>query len=243
MNDQTSAPLAETLSALMDNQVSELELQRILKATSDDELQSLELKAIWNRYHLARAALKKDLTCLAPADFASRISAAIDAEDKLDQSPNHQSQNIKTKTSSGSAVLAINNWWANVGRVAIAASVAGAVILGVQQMQTQPGATGELVATNEKVTPLVQEPVVNLPSGINAPELTARTVAVQSGFESRPNQNRRVVFVPRQSAQPVNADEVSTYVNDLMEVHSDNAARNSGQGVLPFTRVILTEDE
>lgn len=240
MNDKTSAPLAETLSALMDNQVSELELQRILKATSDDELQSLELKAIWNRYHLARAALKKDLTCSAPADFASRISAAIDAEDKLEIV---QSQNIQVKTSGGSAVLAINNWWANVGRVAIAASVAGAVILGVQQMQTQPGATGELVASNEKVTPLVQEPVVNLPSGINAPELTARTVAVQSGFESRPNQNRRVVFVPRQSAQPVNADEVSAYVNDLMEVHSDNAARNSGQGVLPFTRVILTEDE
>jgi sigma-E factor negative regulatory protein RseA len=241
MSDQNQSHLAETISALMDNQVSELELQRILKATSEDA----ELKAVWDRYHLARAVLKKDLTHLAPVNFASRISAAIEAEDKLEivQSQNIQSQNIKTKTSGGSAVLAINNWWANVGRVAIAASVAGAVILGVQQMQTQPGAAGELVASNEKVAPLVQEPVVNLPSGINAPELTARTVAVQSGFESRPNQNRRVVFVPRQSAQPVNADEVSAYVNELMEVHSDNAARNSGQGVLPFTRVILTEDE
>jgi len=242
MNDQTSAPLAETLSALMDNQVSELELQRVLKASSDVELQSVELKATWNRFHLVRAALKNDLTPLAPADFASRINAAIEAEDKLDIT---QSQSIQTKTNAGgSAVLAINNWWANVGRVAIAASVAGAVILGVQQMQTQPGAMGELVAGNEQVAPVAQDQlVVNLPSGINAPEVTARTVAVQSGFESRPNQNRRVVFVPRQSAQPVNADEVSAYVNELMEVHSDNAARNSGQGVLPFTRVILTEDE
>jgi sigma-E factor negative regulatory protein RseA len=241
MSEQNQSHLAETLSALMDNQVSELELQRILKATAEDA----ELKAVWDRYHLTRAVLKKDLTHLAPVDFASRISAAIEAEDKLEliQSQSIQSQNIKAKASGGSAVLAINNWWANVGRVAIAASVAGAVILGVQQMQTQPSATGELVASNEKAAPLVQEPVVNLPSGINAPELTARTVAVQSGFETRPNQNRRVVFVPRQSAQPVNADEVSAYVNELMEVHSDNAARNSGQGVLPFTRVILTEDE
>jgi sigma-E factor negative regulatory protein RseA len=243
MNDQnTSSHLAaslleESLSALMDGQVSELELQRILKATSEDA----DLRAKWDRYHVAHAALKKDFTHLAPAGFASRISAAIDAEDKLEIV---QSQNLKTKTSGGSAVLAINNWWANIGRVAIAASVAGAVVLGVQQMQTQPGASSDLVASSEKMTPLVQEQsAVNLPSGINAPELTARTVAVQSGFESRPNQNRRVAFVPRQSAQPVNADEVSAYVNELMEVHSDNAARNSGQGVLPFTRVILTEDE
>ncbi len=242
MNDQNTSShladsyLAESLSALMDGQVSELELQRMLKTTSEDA----DLRARWNRYHVVHAALKKDLTCLAPADFASRISAAIDAEDKLEVV---QSQSPKTKAS-GSAVLAINNWWANIGRVAIAASVAGAVVLGVQQMQTQPGASSDLVASSEKMTPLVQEQsAVNLPSGINAPELTARTVAVQSGFESRPNQNRRVAFVPRQSAQPVNADEVSAYVNELMEVHSDNAARNSGQGVLPFTRVILTEDE
>lgn len=242
MSDQNQSHLAETISALMDNQVSELELQRILKATAEDA----ELKAVWDRYHLARAVLKKDLTHLAPVDFASRISAAIEVEDKLEfiQSQNVQAQATKAKTSGGSAVLAINNWWANVGRVAIAASVAGAVILGVQQLQTQPSVTGDLMAANEKLTPVTQEqPLVNLPSGINAPELTARTVAVQSGFESRPNQNRRVVFVPRQSAQPVNADEVSAYVNELMEVHSDNAARNSGQGVLPFTRVILTEDE
>lgn len=236
MNDQhTSSHLAESVSALMDSQISELELQRILKATSEDT----ELKAVWNRYHLARAVLKKDLTHIAPPDFASRISAAIAAEDTLSIS-----QAVAVNSKSSTAVAAMGNWWAHLGRVAIAASVAGALIVGVQQMKSQTGATNELVASSEKNIPVVQDqPAVNLPSGINAPELTARTVAVQSGFESRPHQNRRVVFVPRQSAQPVNTDEVSSYVNDLMEVHSDNAARNSGQGVLPFTRVILTEDE
>jgi sigma-E factor negative regulatory protein RseA len=235
MSEQNQSHLAETLSALMDNQASEFELQRVLKATAEDD----ELKAVWDRYHLARAALKNDLQQLAPADFASRIRAAIDTEEKLEQVAQPSIQTV----TSNSAALAVNNWWANIGRVAVAASVAGAVILGVQHLQTQPGVGGELVATTETVAPMSQEPAVNLPSGINAPELTARTVAVQSGFESRPNQNRRVVFVPRQSAQPVNPDEVSAYVNELMEVHSDNAARNSGQGVLPFTRVILTEDE
>lgn len=235
MNDQqTSSHLAESISALMDSQVSELELQRILKATSEDA----ELKAVWNRYHLARAVLKKDLSHMAPPDFASRISASIAAEDKLEIQ-----QTSANNTSSVATLKKQGSWWTSLGRVAVAASVAGAVIIGVQQMQSPVGSATEMVAATETKSVSVPEPTVNLPSGINAPELTARTVAVQSGFESRPHQNRRVLFVPRQSAQAVNADEVSTYVNDLMEVHSDNAARNSGQGVLPFTRVILTEDE
>lgn len=239
MNDQqTSSHLAESISALMDSQVSELELQRILKATSEDA----ELKAVWNRYHLAGAVLKKDLTHMASPDFASRVSAAIAAEDKLEIQPLVDSTSANN-TSSVATLKKQGNWWTSLGRVAVAASVAGAVIVGVQQMQSPVGSATEMVAATETKAMSVQEPTVNLPSGINAPELTARTVAVQSGFESRPHQNRRVLFVPRQSAQAVNADEVSTYVNDLMEVHSDNAARNSGQGVLPFTRVILTEDE
>jgi len=237
MNDQKlSSHLTETLSALMDNQISELELQRILKATSEDA----GLKATWDRYHLARAALKKDLIQVAPLDFAARVSASIAAEEKLDT---HHSKDKVTILSSGSAVASLSDWWSNIGRVAVAASVACAVILGVQHMQNPSASTNNLVVENQNSISTQDEPGVILPSGINAPALTARTVALQSGFESKPHQNRQVAFVPRQSAQNVNPDEVSAYVNELMEVHSDNASRNSGQGVLPFTRVILTEDE
>lgn len=237
MNDQSPSPqLAETLSALMDNQVSELEFQRLLKATQDDA----ELKAAWNRYHVARSVLKKDFIQPAPINFAARVSAALQDETEL----KYADANIQSSANSTIAVASFNNWWANIGRVAVAASVAAAVIVGVQQFQhQQPGQTGELVASVDKPVLVQPQPTVNLPSGINAPELNARTVAVQSGFETRPHQNRRVVFVPRQSAEAVNPDEISAYVNELMEVHSDNAARNSGQGVLPFTRVILTEEE
>lgn len=236
MNNPNPSPqLAETISALMDNEVSELELQRVLKATEKDA----ELKAAWDRYHLARSILKKDSIQLAPANFAERICAALESETAYQpQGEVHLAGSGKT----ASAIASLSNWWLNAGRVAVAASVAVAVIIGVQQFQQQPAQPGELVAGTSNID-VQPKPVVNLPSGINAPELTARTVAVQSGFEARPHQNRRVIFVPRQSAQDINPDEISTYVNELMEVHSDNAARNSGQGVLPFTRVILTEDE
>ena len=237
MNDQSPAPqLAESLSALMDNQASELELQRLLKATGEDA----ELKAAWSRYHLARAVMKKEAVQPAPVDFATRISAALEAEAAHTIQPASVTSVMGTKTAA--AVASFNDWWANLGRVAVAASVAAAVIIGVQQFQQPPLQTGDLVASRDAVS-VQPDTKVNLPSGINAPELTARTVAVQSGFESRPHQNRQLQFVPRQAAQAVNNDEISAYVNELMEVHSDNAARNSGQGVLPFTRVILTEDE
>src|SRR5690606_20976460 len=135
-------------------------------------------------------------------------------------------------------------WWQQAGRVAVAASVAGAVILGVQQYQplgTTPAEMSAGVAATS--LPATESKLVNLPSGINAPALSARTVAVQSGYESRPQESRRVMFVPRQQAAPVYNEDVSSYVNQLIQEHTDNASLNSGQGMLPYTRVILVEEE
>lgn len=218
MTEQTPSPaLAESLSALMDNQASELELQRLLKASADDG----SVKSTWARYQLASAALRQDLPVLASADFAARISAALD-EEAPHQQPAQRA-----------------HWWQTLGRVAVAASVAGAVILGVQQYPQGGVGAGAEMAT----APATTAPAADLPSGINAPALSARTVAVQSGYEMRPQESRRVMFMPRQDAAPVYNEDVSIYVNQLIEEHSGNAALNSGQGMLPYTRVILTEEE
>ena len=219
MTEQTPSPaLAESLSALMDNQASELELQRLLKTSADDG----SVKSTWARYQLASAALRQDLPQLAPADFAARLSAA------LDQEAPHQQPSQRA------------HWWQTLGRVAVAASVAGAVIVGVQQYPQTGVGTGAEMATAPAAT---TAPAADLPSGINAPALSARTVAVQSGYEMRPQESRRVMFMPRQDAAPVYNEDVSIYVNQLIEEHSGNAALNSGQGMLPYTRVILTEEE
>src|SRR5690606_39655643 len=76
MTEQTQSPmLAESLSALMDNQASELEIQRLLKALESDP----EIKSTWSRFQITSAGLKGELPVLASSDFASRVSAAIDA--------------------------------------------------------------------------------------------------------------------------------------------------------------------
>lgn len=233
MTQQIQSPmLAESLSALMDNEASELELQRLLKELDADP----ELQATWSRYQIASAGLKGSIPVIAPSDFAARVSAAIDAEDA------HSTLNSEAVPAN--SVTVMSSWWQQAGRVAVAASVAGALIVGVQQYQSASPEAIEVAANSPISAPaVVDSKSPNLPSGINAPALSARTVAVQSGYESRPQENRRVMFVPRQEAAPVYNEDISTYVNQLIQEHTDNASANSGQGILPYTRVILSEED
>lgn len=242
MTEQIQPPvLAESLSALMDNRASELEIQRLLKALDSDP----GLKSTWSRYQLASAGLKGDLPVMASSDFAARVSAAIDAEATYTQQPQAADSRPEANVS-GNVVAMPLRWWQQAGRVAVAASVAGALIVGVQQYQSVAPQKAEFATNTNVVAPVAantETKAANLPSGINAPALSARTVAVQSGYESRPQENRRVMFVPRQEAAPIYNEEVSVYVNQLIQEHTDNASINSGQGMLPYTRVILVEEE
>ncbi len=222
-----SHSLAEAVSALMDNQASELELQRILKVSEQDE----RVKSTWSRYQMVGAALRGEQFVTASPDFAARLSAAIAAEDSF------SSQTVAPKTQEG--------WWYQLGRVALVASVAGGMILGVQQFNTTGSISSVQMASNSAsvATPQGATPSISLPSGINAPAINTRTVAAQAGYEMRPQETRRVMFQPRQANTPVSNEEVTRYVNQMIQAHSDNAAMNSGQGVLPYARVIMTDEE
>ena len=242
MTEQIQSPvLAESLSALMDNQASELELQRLLKALDADP----ELKSTWSRYQIASMGIKGDVPVLASSDFASRVSAAIDAEETYSQQPQVAAQQDTGSAVAGNVIAMPLRWWQQAGRAAVAASVAGALIVGVQQYQSVAPQSIDVAANTAVSTPVAvaETKAANLPSGINAPALSARTVAVQSGYESRPQESRRVMYVPRQEATPVYNEDISTYLNQLIQEHTDNASLNSGQGMLPYTRVILVEEE
>lgn len=208
-------PLAESLSALADDQATALELRRLLKAGENDP----EIKSAWHRYQLAGAAIRKDLPdTLQMGDFSARVSAALDEEPKLKSSP---------------------QWWQNLGRVAVAASVAMVAIMGVQYYDASAPAP-EAVQTAESEP--VRSPSVSLPAGYQAPPLAARTVSAQLGYENR-RPEQQVIFVPHQEDHPVVTRELYDYLNLLIEEHSDHAALNSSQGMLPFARVVLTEED
>ncbi|RZA09213.1 MAG: mucA [Moraxellaceae bacterium] len=237
MSDQNQPQsFAESLSALMDNQVSELELQRILKASEQD----VAVKATWARYQTASAVIRGERTAIALPDFAARVSAAIADEESYSEISASSQVAGKIAGSKSGTSEAKKGWFYQLGRVALVASVAGGMIVGVQQIN-QPGSPSVEVATAEVVP--TANPVVSIPSGFNGPMINTRNVAVQTGYETRPQESRRVTFQPRQASSTISDEEVTRYVNQMIKAHSDNAAMNSGQGVLPYARVIMTEED
>ncbi len=222
MTEQSNHSLYESLSALVDGEASELEVRRLLKA--EDE----ELKARWSRYQLAGAAMRRELGAMAPSGFADRISAALENE-AVPQVPQR-------------------HWWQRIGQVAVAASVAGAVLIGVQQY---PGDTQQTAVATTNAAPEAREndvgrsQTVSLPAGYQPPSLPlARTVSQESGYEPVGHPSREVIFVPvRVDSGQVPSEEIRAYLNELMRAHSGHAVRNSNQGVLPYARVTTDAEE
>ena len=199
MTEQTQPPvLAESLSALMDNEASELELQRLLKALESEP----ELKSTWSRYQIASAGVKGDIPVLASSDFASRVSAAIEAEETYSAPVIHQVAANQTSIPANNVVAMPLRWWQQAGRVAVAASVAGAVILGVQQYQTP---------------------------GLNPTDMAAGTMAAETGSGSSRNRQQRQ---QRKAAAATVAEEGSgnEAVAGTSAVAAGAAAAKTGNG-------------
>lgn len=221
----------DELSALMDGEATELEMHRVLRSIEEDPAQA----AKWQRYHLASAILKKEIRPgsgeqMLKLDLASRISAAI-AEEPVLSHPADIAPTTKTSTANSPT------WWKPLANVAIAASVATAVVIGWQQ--TQPGvaaSSAPLAAnTNQNAPVMVATPVVN-----NA--MTAQNVMpVQYGnaVPASPSYGvmPRSVAVPVEYLRPQKLDEQR--FNHYLISHSGNAAfATQGGGQLPYVRVV-----
>ncbi|MDQ2075278.1 sigma-E factor negative regulatory protein [Marinimicrobium sp. ABcell2] len=223
-------PLAESVSALADNEASPLELHRLLKASESDP----EIKSTWARYQLISAALRHDLPEIQTGDFAARMSAALEDEVSHKGAPGKASQ-----------------WWKNLGRVGVAASVAVVAIMGVQQLpghlaDPELAAAGQTAQSSEVTrSEAPSRSAVSLPAGYYSPSLpVARTASAQSGYEPRSRDARQVLFEPRQQESvPVNIDEIRAHLHQLIQEHSDHAALNSNHGALPYARVVADDED
>jgi sigma-E factor negative regulatory protein RseA len=105
--------LKESLSALMDDEANELEVERLLSRVADDR----ELRQTWTRYHAARALASGQSVAYLDMDISMRVSGAL-ADDAAD---------------AGDLSLR-ERWWRPVASFAVAASVAAVVVAGGQQL-------------------------------------------------------------------------------------------------------------
>lgn len=127
----------EQISALMDGDLSDAEVLNELEMDSD-------LQDTWGRYHLIGDAMRGDLPVNLQLDLSDSIMAALEDEPTIlapkpvETAPVLQPAVAPVKTDSNVVPL-FHRVGQQLGQYAIAASVAAAVIFGVQQYQGQDG--------------------------------------------------------------------------------------------------------
>ncbi|PCO06443.1 anti-sigma factor [Microbulbifer flavimaris] len=222
--------LNESLSALMDGEANELELQRLLKSGSAGS----EAGQRWSRYQLAASVMRGETVARTDTDLAARISAAVAREEPLQQSASE---------SGAAANDAGHRWRQMLSRGAVAATVAFAAILGVQQVSqvSEPVPTPQLAAETERPA---QQPAVQpaqQPSSIYVPGPSTRAVST-AGPRLVPAPKSGV---PGQAAlQPqVPTPELMRHLNRVMIQHSEQAAHVGSQGMVPFARATYGEQD
>ncbi len=107
-----SERLRESLSALMDDEANELEVERVLSQIGDNA----ELRQTWIRYHRVRGALAAQPQSSTTIDISAGVRAAIDNDAAEPEVPLRE------------------RLWRPVASFAVAASVAATVVLGGQQL-------------------------------------------------------------------------------------------------------------
>ena len=100
----------ESLSALMDGELDELSMRRLLNDMDNDPA----MKDQWARFHVARDAIKGDTSSFAGFDISSAVSQALADE------PVNSTQAIQKP------------WFKAVAGLSVAASVAFAVVIGAR---------------------------------------------------------------------------------------------------------------
>ena len=176
----------ETLSAFLDGETSELETRRVMRDIDDTELETL------SRWQLAQDVMHGQSCMAVPADFNAGLSAALAAEGAPAKRP---------------------AWLGGMARLAVAASVAAATVVGWQTWEGNLGGPGADVAP---ALAAAQD------SRLNRPFAEASLVSQSFGTGS-------AVVTPATA---------SPRVNEMLLRHSDFAARNSGQGMMPLARLV-----
>ncbi len=219
-NSQNLSPLFESLSALVDNQATELELRRLLGESEKDS----EVRSKWARLQLARAAMQGESVSKEHLGFADSVRNAvadIDFEDSAELIDNANS----SKPSNS------HRWKAHTGRFAIAASVAAVVLFSSQQFSllTADSASGRAdnLASEEEPTQFISNNAI-IP-----------TINIQPVSNRAPQQTNLPQQAYTQSAlqQQLQDEWVKEQIRQFMLEQAENSSQNNSTGLLPYARV------
>jgi sigma-E factor negative regulatory protein RseA len=157
-----SEKLRQSLSAVIDDEADEFELRRVLDELDTDP----HLRSLWERYHLFGSLLRQE--CVhQPLAMRERVWLSLDQEVLAGESQEEAEQISRPEIK---APIPASGWFGRRTGLAVAASVAFAVVVGVATLQTSnevPTAGEVAQAVGPAISdgaPVLREPVVVAPS-------------------------------------------------------------------------------
>ncbi|GJA10399.1 transcriptional regulator [Aeromonas caviae] len=167
----------EQLSALMDGDLSEIEVLNELG--TDPALQDT-----WSRYHLIGDAMRGDLPVNLQLALSDSIMLALEDEPAI-LAPKPAQPAAPQVQPAGKVIPFVRRFGQQVGQYAIAASVAAAVIFGVQQYQGKDGVPTSPVLNTIPVGGSAA------PVSVHYPQDGSRTGVRQQGLSEQQMQEQR----------------------------------------------------
>lgn len=197
--------LRESVSALVDGETDELELRRLLSGSERETM-----REAWRDYHLLRDSLAGADMRFASLDISGRVQAALAEE---------PGQSVAV----GGA-----RWWRPLASVAVAASMAAVVVVGVrgfgggQPGVGQPGLDAALGVAEVQQAPTAGK-VYPAPVAVGG----TGNVAVSAEFGAPPSVQNAA------AADAMAQQQLQRY----MLRHTERAALGNGPGLVSFARV------
>lgn len=201
--------LQESLSALMDNEADELEIRRVLQCSESDPA----LRSTWDRYQMARAVMHKE-PWQPKIDLSAGIAAVIAGEPEPVAAPKAP------------------RVWQNLSRLAVAASVTMAVLVGVN-MFNQDGAPADPAMVAD-LPPVVDAPVAVAPAVAPA----SQGGAVLAGFSQQPQMNGDAV-ADQKAPSAWQEQRIGSYLRQ----HAEHSSRFEAPQLLPYARAASLESK
>lgn len=190
-----SESMRESLSALMDDEANELEIERVLTHIAANA----ELRETWMRYNMVRSVTNGRMPGCPALDVSAGVREAI--SDEAPSTAGLRQRLLKPLAS-----------------VAVAASVAGAVVLGGQQLAQLEADSYDNRSVASSVSP------VGMINSLGATSVRA-SYGTRSVAELHPASHTAYQELARQRLQK------------YMQEHAEHAALNSPSGLVPFARV------
>lgn len=203
-NIKSQHNLDESLSALVDGEVSDLELRQILKALDDDNGSYNHLRGKWKSAHQAGSIIRSDDMRFANMDVSAQISMAL--------------QNETVGATATKTKRQVASWKEIWGKTGIAAAVALGVLFTFQiaQDDTLPASH---VADNMPAQDTTLQVQPDAPQWFKQAPLSTRAASVAGDSSSTLS---RSVFENHQDIDLNSDEQLQLRLQQILKEHSQN---------------------